>query len=115
MQVDESLLHQRHDDESTEASEDEGPVVVAATPVLGGAAPVFEDVEEVEDDPDNWMGLSPRAARAAEDLIENVRSQFNEEVDFYDTTMVAEYSEEIFSYMGELEVRPLWVILSSRC
>jgi hypothetical protein len=81
------------------------------TPVMGGdhqfAPPPDADVE----DPDNWMQLSPREARAAEDYVATIKSQFHEEVDFFDTTMVAEYSDEIFQYMGELEVRRrlMWV------
>jgi hypothetical protein len=37
--------------------------------------------------------------------VDAVREVFEDEVDMYDTTMVSEYSEDIFDYMCELEVR----------
>ncbi|KNE87875.1 hypothetical protein PSTG_18733, partial [Puccinia striiformis f. sp. tritici PST-78] len=37
-------------------------------------------------------------------IIAAIRRDFQEELDFWDATMVAEYSEEIFKYMEELEV-----------
>ena len=36
--------------------------------------------------------------------IEQIRAGFRDEVDMFDTTMVSEYSEEIFEYMSKLEV-----------
>ena len=45
-----------------------------------------------------------RELAAAKELIESTRT--NEDIDdeSWDTTMVAEYGEEIFQYMKELEV-----------
>ena len=54
---------------------------------------------------DDWMMLEPNHESEAQRLLEEIKSEFKEELDFWDTTMVSEYSEEIFAYMAELEVR----------
>ena len=62
-------------------------------------------VEEVqEDDPENWMMLDPNEESEAQRELDEIKREFKEELDFWDTSMVAEYSEEIFTYMAELEV-----------
>jgi len=45
---------------------------------------------------------------AAKELVESQRTQEEIEDEAWDTSMVAEYGDEIFSYMRELEVRPLF-------
>lgn len=37
--------------------------------------------------------------------IKQAKEHFSEELDYWDTSMVAEYADDIFEYMGDLEVR----------
>ena len=54
-------------------------------------------------DEENWTVLnSVDAARAAEEL-ESIRMHFDDEVDMFDTTMVAEYADDIFAHMEDME------------
>lgn len=56
-------------------------------------------------DPDDWLAnVEEEEEEENEKVLEMIRKEFDEQLDFWDTTMVAEYSEEIFEYMGELEV-----------
>jgi G2/mitotic-specific cyclin 2 len=51
-----------------------------------------------------WPEVSTdRAARYRRE-VDAIREVFEDEVDMYDTTMVSEYAEDIFDYMGGLEV-----------
>lgn len=43
---------------------------------------------------------------AATELVESSRTQEEIEDEAWDTSMVAEYGDEIFAYMRELEVSP---------
>lgn len=52
---------------------------------------------------DNWLMLPPEEELECQQVIQAIRRDFQEELDFWDATMVAEYSEEIFKYMEELE------------
>jgi G2/mitotic-specific cyclin 1/2 len=69
----------------------------------GSSVGEVSDEEEEEDD-DDWLRMSE------EDMIRNdieladVKSRFEDEVDMFDTTMVAEYAEDIFKHMEELEL-----------
>lgn len=64
-------------------------------------------------DPDDWVtNVDEDEEGENERLLEMVKKEFDEQLDFWDTTMVAEYSEEIFDYMSELEVRSLLAPLS---
>lgn len=62
-----------------------------------------EEEDEVEDDENNWMALTREQQIQVEQTLHRVRESFDDEVDMLDTTMVAEYSEDIFAYMEELE------------
>lgn len=54
-------------------------------------------------DEENWTVLNTvDAARAAEEL-ESIRMHFDDEVDMFDTTMVAEYADDIFAHMEAME------------
>jgi len=74
---------------------------------------VDDEEEEEEDeeagemggvDDENWTLLSPAdEARAAEEL-ESVRMHFDDEIDLFDTTMVAEYADDIFAHMEAMEL-----------
>lgn len=56
-------------------------------------------------DDDDWMRCSVEEDQESERILEALRNEFDEQLDIGDTTMVAEYSEEIFEYMADLEVR----------
>lgn len=58
-----------------------------------------------EIDPDDWLALRATIQRDAERKVQEVMKDYREELDVWDISMVAEYSEEIFEYMEELEVR----------
>ncbi|KAI7961307.1 hypothetical protein MJO28_001796 [Puccinia striiformis f. sp. tritici] len=63
------------------------------------------NVEELSDAnaSDNWLMLPVEEELECTQIIAAIRRDFQEELDFWDATMVAEYSEEIFKYMEELE------------
>ena len=52
-----------------------------------------------------WPEAPPERAERYRRQVQAIRDVFEDEPDMYDTTMVSEYSEEIFQYMTELEVR----------
>ncbi|GAA5963351.1 hypothetical protein JCM21900_002047 [Sporobolomyces salmonicolor] len=57
-------------------------------------------------DPDDWVAqllVSDKEAIESEMLLQEVKEEFQEQVDWWDISMVAEYSDEIFAYMAELE------------
>lgn len=58
-------------------------------------------------DPDDWLMqlCDPNEAEDSEYLIAEIKREFQEEIDYQDISMVAEYSEDVFKYMAELEVR----------
>ena len=67
-----------------------------------------EEVDELDEDDVPityiWPEMSPGTASRYQKEIEQIRAGFRDEVDMFDTTMVSEYSEEIFEYMSKLEV-----------
>ncbi|WWC90823.1 uncharacterized protein L201_005760 [Kwoniella dendrophila CBS 6074] len=65
-----------------------------------------EEEEEMEDegeDEDDWLRMSEEDAYLAQEQLELIRSTFKDDVDMFDTTMVAEYADEIFAHMEVLE------------
>ncbi|OAV89601.1 hypothetical protein PTTG_05846 [Puccinia triticina 1-1 BBBD Race 1] len=52
---------------------------------------------------DNWIMLADEDEEECAQIIAAVKADFQEELDYWDATMVAEYSEEIFTYMESLE------------
>ena len=52
-----------------------------------------------------WPEFATEPMHRFRDEVQAVRESFHDVVDMYDTTMVSEYAEEIFEYMGDLEVR----------
>ena len=70
-----------------------------------------EPEPEVDDEPSEpkplrvWPELATARANRYRQEIEEIRENFQEELDDEDTTMVSEYADEIFKYMCELEVR----------
>ena len=88
-----------------EPEEEVEEVLTSSQEGLGITVEDEEMVEEVqEDDPENWMMLDPNEESEAQRELDEIKREFKEELDFWDTSMVAEYSEEIFTYMAELEV-----------
>ncbi|KAI5481353.1 G2/mitotic-specific cyclin 3/4 [Pseudohyphozyma bogoriensis] len=63
---------------------------------------IVDGEEEDEVDEDDWM-VGIEEDEEAGRILREVREEFDEELDYWDTTMVAEYAGEIFQYMGELE------------
>jgi hypothetical protein len=59
---------------------------------------------EPEVDDDDWTMASPATHARYAAQLEQVKSTFKDEIDEWDMTMVSEYSDEIFAYMGKLEV-----------
>lgn len=73
-----------------------------------GLVDLDEDTETLneysDDDEDNWMRLHPDDELASHHELLAVRQTFQDDIDLLDTTMVAEYADEIFNHMEELEV-----------
>ncbi|KAJ6619684.1 cyclin-like protein [Mycena sp. CBHHK59/15] len=70
----------------------------------------LEDDEEPEEEPTSavkpprvWPEVSTERALQYQKEVRAIRENFQDDVDIFDTTMVSEYSEEIFEYMSELE------------
>ncbi|KAH8924082.1 A/B/D/E cyclin [Atractiella rhizophila] len=81
----------------------EDPVEVAEVEKKSTAPPT--PVTEI--DPDNWLLLDQEVEAEAQREVKNIREMFSEQVDVRDTQMVAEYHEEIFEYMSQLEGKAL--------
>ena len=52
-----------------------------------------------------WPEFATEPALRYRDEVQAIRESYRDEIDMYDTTMVSEYADEIFEYMGDLEVR----------
>lgn len=96
MHLDQPISHKRDHIEalSSDNEEDEGGIIGSKVRIVEGDF----------DDPDDWIaatGLTDHRETAR--MVERAGEDFDEHLDYYDTTMVAEYSEEIFTYMSELE------------
>jgi hypothetical protein len=64
-----------------------------------------EEVPKAEPKPPRiWPEVSTDRATRYRREVDAVKEVFEDEIDVYDTTMVSEYAEHIFDYMGELEV-----------
>lgn len=61
---------------------------------MGASAPVLRQ----------WPEVSTATAKRYQHEVDQIRECFEDAVDMFDTTMVSEYSEEIFEYMSKLEV-----------
>ncbi|WWC71676.1 uncharacterized protein I206_105634 [Kwoniella pini CBS 10737] len=62
-----------------------------------------EEDEMEEEDEEDWLRMSEEDAYAAQEQLDLIRSTFKDDVDLFDTTMVAEYADEIFGHMEVLE------------
>lgn len=63
-----------------------------------------EEEEEDEDDEEDWTRMTEGEALVAQQELATIRSTFKDDVDMFDTTMVAEYADDIFAHMEELEL-----------
>jgi G2/mitotic-specific cyclin 2 len=52
-----------------------------------------------------WPEFATEPTHRFRDEVQAIRESYHDVVDMFDTTMVSEYAEEIFEYMGDLEVR----------
>jgi hypothetical protein len=62
---------------------------------------------EAEAVPRWWTEASPESEARYAAEIAAIRQSFKDEVDEWDPSMVSEYSDEIFDYMGELELKAM--------
>ncbi|ODN92804.1 cyclin [Cryptococcus wingfieldii CBS 7118] len=65
-----------------------------------------EDSEEddmEEEDEEDWLRMPEEDAIRAQEQLDVIQATFKDEVDLFDTTMVAEYADEIFGHMEMLE------------
>lgn len=58
-----------------------------------------------EKPPRVWPEFATEPRHRFRDEVQAIRESYHDVIDMYDTTMVSEYAEEIFEYMGDLEVR----------
>jgi len=63
-----------------------------------------DEEEDEEEDEDDWLRMSEEDTLQAAEQLDAIRANFKDDVDMFDTTMVAEYAEDIFRHMEELEV-----------
>lgn len=66
-----------------------------------------EEDEEEADDLDDWLRMTPVSNAQAVDALERINATFAEELDMEDSTMVAEYADDILEYMADLEIATL--------
>jgi hypothetical protein len=110
-------MHVPEEDDSYRTAEQDSDAIMAdastlhpaVTPEAGAEsddATADEDEDDMdEDEGENWTMMAFEDAEEQRQIVERIQQEFKEELDYWDTTMVAEYSEEIFAYMAELEVR----------
>ena len=56
-----------------------------------------------------WPDVNTERAMRHYKEVTDIQRTYHDEVDIFDTTMVSEYSDEIFKYMTELEVGSPWL------
>ncbi|KAG9224860.1 B-type cyclin [Pleurotus ostreatus] len=62
-----------------------------------------EETARVRKHPRIWPDMATEARMRQEQQVKEITDKFVDQVDVFDTTMVSEYAEDIFEYMGELE------------
>jgi G2/mitotic-specific cyclin 2 len=85
----------------------EEAIVVKEEPMLMEESEPEDEVEPstVTKPPRIWPEFATERADRYREEVQTIRESYHDVVDMYDTTMVSEYAEEIFEYMGDLEVR----------
>lgn len=63
--------------------------------------PIEEDSEDEDDD--DWLRMSEEETERCVQELQHVQATFHDEIDMFDTTMVAEYADDIFAHMEQLE------------
>lgn len=80
------------------------PAVAEQEFILDDDASSGEMSEDEEDeDEEDWTRMTEDEIIEAREQLEMVKASFHDEVDMFDTTMVAEYAEDIFHHMEVLE------------
>lgn len=69
----------------------------------GSVGELSGEEEEEEEDDEDWTKMPEEEVRRAEQELTMIKSVFQDEVDMFDTTMVAEYADDIFMHMEALE------------
>ncbi|WRT68281.1 uncharacterized protein IL334_005257 [Kwoniella shivajii] len=102
-----SSLAIKSEDEFSEMDVDLTRRMEPSMPMLTVDEEAYEDdseEEEMEDEDDeDWLRMSDEDAYKAQEQLEMIKSTFKDDVDLFDTTMVAEYADEIFGHMEMLE------------
>ncbi|WVF72679.1 hypothetical protein IAT40_007497 [Kwoniella sp. CBS 6097] len=62
-----------------------------------------EEDEMEEEDEEDWLRMTEEDAYRAQEQLDMIRANFKDDIDMFDTTMVAEYADEIFAHMENLE------------
>lgn len=63
-----------------------------------------DDMDEDEYDDEDWLRMSADEELACRQELLAVKDTFQDDIDMFDTTMVAEYADEIFAHMEEMEL-----------
>lgn len=74
---------------------------------LSSALANSETGEEALEDEEDWTQLAEEEQALAVQEIERIKQEFYDDVDMFDTTMVAEYADDIFTFMEELEIQTM--------
>lgn len=69
-----------------------------------GARSEMDEDEDDEYDDEDWLRMSPEEELSARQELAAVKDTFQDDIDMFDTTMVAEYADEIFAHMEEMEL-----------
>ena len=88
-----------------EEKDEQGMVGVQETGVNSENITESEAVESKS--PRMWPDVDTEKAMRHYNEVADVQRTYQDDVDIFDTTMVSEYSDEIFKYMSELEVGSL--------
>ncbi|OCF40839.1 cyclin [Kwoniella heveanensis CBS 569] len=62
-----------------------------------------EEDEMEEEDEEDWLRMTEEDAYRAQEQLDMIRATFKDDIDMFDTTMVAEYADELFAHMENLE------------
>lgn len=97
-------------DEAVPDSDDDAEE--AAAMIMLDDREVNSEDDASDDDADmQWPEVDPETQAKYDAQIANVREHYADSQDMEDPAMVSEYADDIFEYMGELEVRPFFLLL----
>lgn len=71
---------------------------------IGARSDDMDEDEDDEFDDEDWLRMSAEEELAARQELMAVKDTFQDDIDMFDTTMVAEYADEIFAHMEEMEL-----------